>query len=50
MDGVGEGLFCEAAGASGCAIGGRRLLAEDLLARLADADAEGRRTCSAEPG
>jgi hypothetical protein len=48
MDGVGEGLFCDAAAASDCATGGRRLLPEDLLARLADADAEGRRTCSAE--
>jgi hypothetical protein len=48
IDGVGEGLFCDAAGASGCVIGGRRLLPEDLLARLADADAEGRRTCSIE--
>jgi hypothetical protein len=48
MDGVGEGLFCDATGASGCATGGRRLLPEDLLARLADADAEGRRTCSVE--
>jgi hypothetical protein len=46
MDGVGDGLFCGAAGASGCATGARRLLPEDLLARLADADTDGRRTCS----
>jgi hypothetical protein len=50
MDGVGEGLFCDAADASGCATGGRRLLLEGLLARLADADAEGRRTCSVKLG
>jgi hypothetical protein len=46
IDGVGDGLFCSPAGAGGCATGGRRLLPEDLLARFADAEAEGRRTCS----
>jgi hypothetical protein len=46
MDGVGDGLLYGAVGASGAATGGRRLLADDLLARLADADADGRRTCS----
>jgi len=48
MEGVGEGLFCGAVGMSGCATGTRRLLPEDLLARFADADADGRRTCSAK--
>ena len=50
IDGVGEGRFCGAAAvaavASDCATGGLRLLPEDLLASFADADAEGRRTCS----
>jgi hypothetical protein len=46
MEGVGDGLFCGAVGMSGCATGTRRLLPEDLLARFADADADGRRTCS----
>jgi hypothetical protein len=46
IDGVGDGLLYGAAGPSGGATGGRKLLVDDLLARFADADAEGRRTCS----
>jgi hypothetical protein len=46
IDGVGDGRFCGAAGADGGATGGRRLLPEDRLVRLAEAEAEGRRTCS----
>jgi hypothetical protein len=49
IDGVGDGFFCGAAGASVAATeegGGRKLLPDDLLARFAEADADGRRTCS----
>lgn len=47
-DGEGEGLLCDAAVASGGGAGGRRLLPDLLLARRAEADVEGRRTCSVQ--
>lgn len=46
IDGVGDGLLKGTDGASGSATGSRRLVPDDLAARFADADAEGRRTCS----
>lgn len=46
MEGEGDGFFRESVGAVGCTATGRRLRLEGLQVRFADADAEGRRTCS----
>lgn len=53
MEGDGDGFLYGALGADGSAgaagsatVGGRRLLPDDLFVRFAEADAEGRKTCS----
>ena len=51
IEGEGEGRFwtMAAAAATPATAGGRRLLLDSLLVKFADADAEGRKTCSGLP-
>jgi hypothetical protein len=46
IDGVGDGRFWESEGTRAAGVGTRKLLFDALLGRFADADADGRRTCS----
>lgn len=50
IDGEGDGLLYAESAAGTVATTGRRLLVDALLARFADADTEGRRTCSEQLG